>query len=238
MWDLFGKALYDFHRNGTCPKYIWLRDDGWREEESIAFYFAPLHEWKHVEFNALQRVRGRVLDVGCGAGKHALEFQRRGLQATGIDVSPWALTVCRERGVADVHEMDVFNLSFEPGSFDCATLFTNNLSLGGTNEGVTRLLAELHRVITPEGCVVLTNLDVSVSPNAMNLAYQERNRRAGRPPGQIRMRPEYNGEVGDWIYWRFVSPQDVAELGRSSGWKVSEVDGSQGHYSALLTKVN
>ncbi len=238
MWDLFGKALYDFHTTGTCPEYNWVRDDGWRQEESIAFYFAPLQEWKEVELHALQHVRGRVLDVGCGAGKHALEFQRRGLRVTGIDVSPGALTVCRERGVADVHEMDVFNLSFEPGSFDCATLFTNNLSLGGTQEGVIKLLSELRRVINPGGCVVLTNLEVSVSPNEMHLAYQERNRHAGRPPGQIRMRPEYNGEVGDWIYWLFVSPPDLSALAGSSGWQVRRVAGSQGPYSALLTRAN
>ena len=238
MWDLFGKALYDFHCNGACPDYNWLRDDGFRQEESIAFYFAPLHEWKQAELDALQHVRGRVLDVGCGAGKHALEFQRRGLEVTGIDVSPGALTVCRERGVTDVHEMDVFNLSFDSGSFDCVTLFTNNLSLGGTNEGVVKLLSELRRVIKPEGCVVLTNLDVSVSPNERNLAYQQKNRAAGRPPGQIRMRPEYNGEAGDWIYWLFVSPKDLTELGRSSGWHVSHVARSQALYSALLTKAN
>lgn len=236
MWDIFGKALYDFHRNGTCSEYTWRRDDGFCEQESIAFYFASLPEWKQVELDALQHVRGRVLDMGCGAGKHALEFQRRGLPVTGIDVSARALTVCRERGVQDVQEMDVFKLRFANGSYDCATLLTNNLSLGGTKEGIRRLLTEARRVISPDGCLLLTNLDVSASNNPEDLAYQENNRRLGRPPGQIRMRAEYDGEVGDWISWMFVSLSELAELAQESGWYLSEVMGSEGPYAAVLTR--
>src|SRR5438552_18600546 len=36
-------------------------------------------------------VRGRVLDVGCGTGEHALMAASRGLEATGIDLSPTAI---------------------------------------------------------------------------------------------------------------------------------------------------
>ena len=43
---------------------------------------------------------GRVLDVGCGTGEHALLAAAMGLDATGIDSSPWAIALAREKAEA------------------------------------------------------------------------------------------------------------------------------------------
>jgi SAM-dependent methyltransferase len=49
-------------------------------------------------------IRGRVLDVGCGTGEHALMCAGLGLDATGVDLADAALRVAtekaRERGLA------------------------------------------------------------------------------------------------------------------------------------------
>ena len=49
-------------------------------------------------------IGGRVLDVGCGTGEHALMAARRGLPATGIDAAPAAIAIAerkaRERDLA------------------------------------------------------------------------------------------------------------------------------------------
>lgn len=42
-------------------------------------------------------IRGRVLDVGCGSGEHALMAAARGLEATGIDSAPSAIRQAREK---------------------------------------------------------------------------------------------------------------------------------------------
>jgi SAM-dependent methyltransferase len=69
------------------------------------------------------RVRGRVLDVGCGTGEHALLAAARGLSGTGIDASPKAIARAKhkaaERGldvdflVADALELPSLKKSFE-----------------------------------------------------------------------------------------------------------------------------
>lgn len=41
------------------------------------------------------QIRGRVLDVGCGTGEHVLLCAERGLDATGVDLAPTALTAAR-----------------------------------------------------------------------------------------------------------------------------------------------
>ena len=48
-------------------------------------------------------LRGRILDIGCGTGEHALMAAQRGLEAVGIDSSPAAVEIAkrkaRERGL-------------------------------------------------------------------------------------------------------------------------------------------
>src|SRR5262249_8044299 len=49
---------------------------------------------------AVGAVRGRVLDAGCGTGEHALLAAARGFEATGVDVSPRAIEMAREKSSA------------------------------------------------------------------------------------------------------------------------------------------
>lgn len=69
------------------------RDDGYIGVGDAARYFAGAESWSPVERWACQRVAGRVLDVGCGAGRHALPLTQSGHDVVGLDASPGGL--CR-----------------------------------------------------------------------------------------------------------------------------------------------
>ena len=60
---------------------------------------------------AMKYVRGRTLDIGCGAGRVTLPLQQRGVDVVGIDNSPLAVRICRERGVNDVRLISVTRVS-------------------------------------------------------------------------------------------------------------------------------
>ena len=60
----------------------------------------PSRERSSSEVDAVERLVGlvppaRILDVGCGNGRHALEFARRGYQVTGIDIASTYLDEAR-----------------------------------------------------------------------------------------------------------------------------------------------
>ena len=90
MADAFGEML----RAGTDAEIV-ERDDGFIQCATLS-YFAPVRHWVAVERRALRFARGRVLDVGVGAGRVALEVQARGREVVAIDVSPGAVEVARE----------------------------------------------------------------------------------------------------------------------------------------------
>jgi 2-polyprenyl-3-methyl-5-hydroxy-6-metoxy-1,4-benzoquinol methylase len=62
-------------------------------------YFLEYEDWPVFERKAIESVKGRVLDIGCGAGRHSLYLQKKGLNVLGIDSSPLAIKICKLIGV-------------------------------------------------------------------------------------------------------------------------------------------
>ena len=92
---------------------------------------------------------GRLLDVGCGGGAHAVAFAERGWTVTGVDLSRAQLELARARGV-DVGEADATALPFEDASFDAAVSTFTHTDL----EDFPAVLRETARVLRPEGRLV------------------------------------------------------------------------------------
>ena len=105
--DAFGHALLD-HLDGCAGHELIERSDGYIEiSADTETYFAELSDQQRL---VVDHAVGRVLDVGCGAGRYALYLQERGLQVIGIDVSPLAIEVCRRRGLRDARSRSVEEL--------------------------------------------------------------------------------------------------------------------------------
>ena len=114
MWqenqDAFGHSIYD-HLKGEAEFQIVERDDGNIGPIRLGVYFNQYKDWHPIEKKAMRYVKGRVLDIGCGAGRHALYLQEKGHDIVGIDNSPLAIKVCRERGLRDARVVPITHIS-------------------------------------------------------------------------------------------------------------------------------
>ncbi|MDG6910628.1 MAG: class I SAM-dependent methyltransferase, partial [Nitrososphaerota archaeon] len=150
--DAYGHEVWDYFARCEGRETI-ERDDGLIDpSESLPKgYFAPLKDWDPVEREGIALARGRVLDVGCGAGRVALYLQKYlKLRVLGIDNSPLALEVARARGVGRTRLMAFEEVDFAPGSFDTVVMYGNNFGLFGSRARARRLLRKLH-VMTSVG---------------------------------------------------------------------------------------
>ncbi len=98
--------------------------DRWYENPANRFV-ADLQD--QVLVRLLEPVRGqRVLDIGCGTGRHLLMFLEMGMDITGLDASTHALGIAKKRleHRAELHQGVAEDLPFEDNSFDIATLIT------------------------------------------------------------------------------------------------------------------
>jgi SAM-dependent methyltransferase len=214
------------------------RDDGYIEATAgPGGYFAPFRRWPAHQRQAVRFMRGRVLDVGAGAGRVALELQARGHEVVAIDSSPGAVEVCRRRGVRDARVMAFEDVDETVGPIDTVVMFGNNFGLFGGAAKAKRMLRRLHRLTPAHGRIVAETRDTFSTDNPDHLGYHERNRRRGRMPGQLRLRVRYRLAATPWFDYLIVSPEELRELLSGSDWEVARLlEGGAGIYVAVLEK--
>ena len=235
--DTFGKGLMAYYRGSKAPHSIH-RDDGLVDEVSFDTYFSEYESWPWYEKEALRYVKGKILDVGCGAGRHSLWLQKKGFEVSAIDISPMAVEVARLRGVKDCRVMSALELSFDPNSFDTVLLFGNNFGIAGNITNTKKMLRILYRITTKNGQIITTCRNPFATDKPIHLRYHELNRNRGRPAGQITIRIEYKGELSDWFELLMVSPQEIDGIVKAANWKIKKVfEGENGIYAAVLDKL-
>jgi SAM-dependent methyltransferase len=185
-----------------------------------------------VERKALRYARGRVLDVGCGAGRVALELQARGREVVAIDPSPGAVEVARRRGVRDVRLMRLEDVDDSLGHFGSLVMYGNNFGLFASRTRARRLLKRLRPLADR---IVAGSNDPTGSDDPAHVAYREGNRRRGRLPGQLRIRVRYRDLVDPWFDYVLVSPDEMQELTAGTGWSVERfVHGDSSYFVGVL----
>jgi len=220
--DLFGKALLDFLDGEDAVASI-ERDDGFTESERISSYFRRYAEFEECEKKALEHAKGRVLDIGVGAGRVALHLQDRGLDVVGLDISEGALEVCRRRGVRSVMNMSACELSLDKASFDTAVAFCNNFGLCGAPDRVLAMLKALRRVLSRDGVFLAGSVDPLNTTRPEHLRYHKDNVARGRLPGHVTIRQRYAGQVGEWFDLLLARPSDMSSLCEKSGWRIEKL---------------
>jgi 2-polyprenyl-3-methyl-5-hydroxy-6-metoxy-1,4-benzoquinol methylase len=127
--DAFGHGLFDYSIRENVHEVI-ERDDGFISvSNGPGIYFAEFDDWQPAEQEAMNFAYGRVLDIGCGAGRHALYLQDIGLDVVGIDVSPVALKVSQQRGLLRTRQCSITEINSKFVNFDTILMLGNNFGL-------------------------------------------------------------------------------------------------------------
>jgi SAM-dependent methyltransferase len=220
--DAFGHAVWD-HYHGTNAFEIIERSDGlFAISGGPAMYLAEPAFWASQEREALERhAHGRVLDIGCNAGRHALYLQQNGLEVVGVDTSPLAVAVAKARGLKQAVVLSIDELPADLGTFDTILMLGNNFGLFANAAKARRLLRRFKAFARPGAALIAESLNVYETKDPDHLAYQAANRERGRMSGQIRLRARYKRFVTPWFDYLMVSPAEMAELVDGTGWRVA-----------------
>jgi methylase of polypeptide subunit release factors len=159
MKDLFGKAILDFQTNNSPEDLSTETTISEKDEMSVAYLFRSYDKMPQMEQKALQLAKGKILDVGCGAGSHSLSLQNeRNLDVTAIDISPNAIQACTLRGLKKAKVQDVMTLENE--KYDTILLLMNGAGMCGKLKKIPNFLLKLKSLLNPGGQILLDSSDI------------------------------------------------------------------------------
>jgi SAM-dependent methyltransferase len=237
--DAFGQLLLECLEAGipTGEFYeVVERNDGRISVGDAARYFRPDEAWNDLEQWALEKVSGEVLDIGAGAGRHALYLQDKGMEVTALDLSPGAVEVCQRRGIKRTILGTIDRAS--KNEYDTFLLMGNNLGLLENDVKAPLFLAKLATLSKPGAMVIGTGLDPVMTTNPLHLQYHERNRSRGRMPGHTTLRVRYERTVTPWFDYLFASTMEIEKLLAGSGWTIEDRRENGASYALVLRKTS
>jgi SAM-dependent methyltransferase len=160
MKDLFGKAILDYQTNNSPQHLITETSISEEDEMSVAYLFRSYNDMPLLEQKAMQLSKGKILDVGCGAGSHSLYLQNKeGAEVTAIDISENAIQACALRGIKNVHVQDILKMD-ETEKFDTILLLMNGTGIFGKLDQVAVYLTKLRSLLNENGQILIDSSDI------------------------------------------------------------------------------
>lgn len=158
MLDLFGKAILDFQTNNSPENIITETSISEADEMNVAYLFRKFNEMPKLEQKALQLCKGKILDVGCGAGSHSLYLQEKDFEVTSIDISENAIKTCQARGLKNAKVENILHLENE--KFDTILLLMNGTGIFENLATTSKYLQKLKSLLNENGQILIDSSDI------------------------------------------------------------------------------
>ena len=224
-----GAAILDYQTKGKAGKLSILSSMFEEDEMPVKHLFRNLEEMPMLEQKALSLAKGKVLDVGAGAGCHALALQAQSIAVKAIDISPLSCEAMELRGVMDAECINLFDEHLESG-FDTILLLMNGTGIAGKIENLPALFNRLKALLNKDGQILIDSSDIKyIYENEdgsfdinLNAAYY----------GEVDYQMVYKdvkGDSFDWLYVDFPLLKSIAESCGLHGELIAEGE----HYDYL-----
>ena len=243
--DPMGAAILDFQKTGKVGKLRVLSSMFEEDEMPVKHLFRSYHDMPILEKKALDLAKGKVLDVGAGAGCHSLALQKRMEQENQkgstfqnaitsiktIDISPFSCEAMKLRGVKDVECINLFNPQLgNNAGFDTILLLMNGTGIAGKIANLPALFQRLKSLLNPNGQILIDSSDLKyIYENEDGSFDIDLN---GPYYGEVDYQMVYEkteGEPFDWLYVDFPLLKSIAESCGLEGELIAEGE----HYDYL-----
>ncbi|KAA5536505.1 class I SAM-dependent methyltransferase [Taibaiella lutea] len=227
MKDILGNAIMDYY-NFERNHILWVHDHhGPKVEMPVKTYFRKESEMPELELKAISLCKGKILDIGAGAGSHTLALEDREMDVRAIDISPQLISVMEMRGVTKFIQQDIFK--FKDGKFDTLLLLMNGIGLVGNIEGLRRFLNHCKTLLNPGGQLIFDSSDVAY-------LYEDDIPVMDNYYGEIECRYEYRRQKTDWFSWLYIDRNTLQLIAEDEGWKMEFVmEDESGQYLVRLS---
>ena len=231
-YDPIGRAIADYHKNNIAERLRVFSPMFDEDEMPVEVFFRKYEDMPELERIAIDMAKGKVLDVGAGAGCHSLVLQERGLDVTAIDISPLSVETMKERGVKKAVVQDIFKVE-EP--FDTILMLMNGIGIVGTIEQLPQFFTLLDKIMAPDGQLLCDSSDISY-------VFEDKDGFIEYPDtdhyfGEVNYTMQYKDTVGKPFTWLYIDAETLIQIAQQNGYSVEIVkEGNHYDYLAKITK--
>jgi len=158
MLDLFGKTIFDYQTQTNSENIFTETNISELDEMDISYMFRSFDAMPPIEQKALRLCKGKILDVGCGAGSHSLYLQNQAkLDVTAIDISEKSIETCKLRGVKKAKVQHLLDVEEK---FDTILLLMNGTGIFRKLTEISAYLQKLKSIINTNGQILIDSSDI------------------------------------------------------------------------------
>ena len=230
--DPMGQAIIDFTNNKS--QRLIVRSSMFDDDEMpVDALFRTETQMPPLERMALHLCKGKVLDVGAGAGCHTLTLEARGMEVTSIDISPLSTETRRQRGAKHALCADFFTDELGSDDFDTILLLMNGLGIAGTLAKLPTLLNRCKELLADGGQVIADSSDIKYlfEEEDGSYCFPDTNTYYGEVDYQM----IYGKTKRKPFNWLYVDFDTLAHVAKACGMKAEKI--ADGKHFDYLTKI-
>lgn len=231
--DPLGAACSDYLAGNKKAQIIVQSETVEDDVLPVEYLFRSFNQMPELEKIALTLSKGKILDVGAGAGTHALHLQQSNKLVYANEISNSACAVMQQRGVQNILQQDFYTLP-ENDKYDTILMLMNGIGIAEETANLNRFFTKIKSLLTPDGCLLVDSSDIRYLFEDedgsllidLNSDYY----------GEISYKMKYKNIQGNAFKWLFIDQELLAFYAEENGFKMEKIaDGQHYDYLAKLT---
>ena len=196
----------------------------------VEVLFRSFEEMPEPEKLALSKSKGKVLDVGAGAGVHSLELMDRGITVTAIDISPGSVDYMKSMGIDA--KLSSF-LNFKDGKYDTILMLMNGIGVAGKLSNLKRTLEQAKKLLNKGGAIYCDSSDVKYLYEEEDGSYWMD--LVSEYYGNFRFQMSLKQAKSAWFDWLYVDYDSLHQVATEVGFTARKIYEEENHFLAELT---
>ena len=177
-------------------------------------FFRTFYEMPLVEKIALKACKGKVLDVGAGAGAHSVYLKEKGLDVYPIDISPGAVEVMRKQGLEKARLINFFDLKEE--KYDSILMLMNGIGIVGEMASLDEFFDQCRRLLNTGADLIIDSSDIIyMFEDEFGQFELEHNQYYG----EVKYTMKYKNIIGSSFNWLFVDYNNFKKAAEKNGFE-------------------
>ncbi len=230
-WLPLGLGIKEYYQSGERTLIQVHTVDGETTPYPAELFFREYDDFGIFDELACHHARGRVLDVGAGAGCISHFLEQLGFEVTAIEIAQDSVDVMREIGLRDARCGDFFDLKGDE-QWDTILLLMNGIGFVGQLAGLDRFLVHARTLLAPGGQILFDSSDLALS----ELSHEDFRGAESTYRGEVWYQLEYRGIKGAPYYWLYIDQLTMRARAEAAGYQFELIEeAEEGYYFARLS---